>query len=326
MKKRMGFGIPVFIGLLAVTCDKEDTVMGPKGPVTLEMSPVAYEAIRVMTPLGNVNPPGHTFPTNHIYFYLYGTARVEVRAVADGTVRELYYNSWSDDYRVEFTHTTTFATYFDHVADPPSTVKKGAEIQAGELVGYADPSTGALDLGVVDYEITRQFIDPRRYHEFSLHCGDPYQYFSQDVLDQLLPKNQRTAEPRGGKIDYDVDATLAGNWFLDGTPVGDVLFQNDYSANHLAFVYDMIDPSRIRIAAGGTLQSAPFVWGVTGNAPDPVDVTGASGPVKYALQAHQQTAMLVQLQDARTIRVEVFPGKSPDQVTGFTDSARLYRR
>ena len=30
--------------------------------------PVDFERIRSITPLGNLNPPGHTFPTDHMYF------------------------------------------------------------------------------------------------------------------------------------------------------------------------------------------------------------------------------------------------------------------
>ncbi|MCH8908147.1 MAG: hypothetical protein IH840_13745 [Candidatus Heimdallarchaeota archaeon] len=32
----------------------------------------------------------------------------------------------------------------------------------------------------------------------------------------MLEKNPRTVEPFGGKIDYDIDGRLIGNWYLQG--------------------------------------------------------------------------------------------------------------
>lgn len=52
---------------------------GTPGPVVpaacpaapfLTTSPVAFADIDTIAPLGNLNPPGHTFPTDHVYFYL----------------------------------------------------------------------------------------------------------------------------------------------------------------------------------------------------------------------------------------------------------------
>ena len=38
-------------------------------PSTFLVSPLEIKEIRFITPLGNLNPPGHTLPTSHIYFY-----------------------------------------------------------------------------------------------------------------------------------------------------------------------------------------------------------------------------------------------------------------
>jgi len=58
----------------------------------------------------------------------------------------------------------------------------------------------------------------------------------------LYGKNPRTVEPRGGKIDFDIDGVLSGNWFLEGTPVTWEASSHTYSANQPAFVYYMDDP------------------------------------------------------------------------------------
>lgn len=66
--------------LLGVTaCGGGDDNDGDDGPALpqscpagafLSVSPVDVAAIRTIVPLGNLNPPGHTFPTGHMYFYL----------------------------------------------------------------------------------------------------------------------------------------------------------------------------------------------------------------------------------------------------------------
>ena len=56
----------------------------------LGVSPVAISSIRTIVPLGTLNPPGHTFPTDHMYFYLVvppgGTAPAETTLYAPGDI------------------------------------------------------------------------------------------------------------------------------------------------------------------------------------------------------------------------------------------------
>ena len=165
-----------------------------------------------------------------------------------------------------------------------------------------------------------------------------------------------TGEPRGGKIDYDIDGRLVGNWFLEGTVdyrgSGPLRFQN-YWYGHLAIVYDYLDPTAIRISVGGLGDYGGMLFGVRGNTPDPADVTPASGLVKYELMGtswvvaatgerwdqsrHPGSAIravssdfrgtaLVQMLGDRRIKMEVFLERAPDQVEGFTNGARIYER
>jgi len=231
---------------------------------------------------------------------------------------------------LEFYHTSTCLSYLDHIENIVPGVWEGATVRAGDPLGYGDPSTGAIDIGVVDYEFTRNYITPGRYHEFYFHCGDPYLYFTDELRTQLYTKNLRTEEPRGGKIDYDIDGRLCGNWFLEGTPVIWEASSYLYSDNQLAFVYDLYEPSEIHIACGGTLDIAPFDRPVVGNSPDPSTVSISSGLIKYDISVANPMktpgVLLVQMLDAQTIRVEVFPHVTPLDVSGFTASAQTYIR
>jgi hypothetical protein len=308
------------------SCDKDKKITGPTGSITFEISPLDYETISQATPLGNMNPPGHTFPTNHIGFYIKGTNLVEVKAMAAGTIRSVYYNSNFKDYRIEFKHTETFYSYFDHVKNLSPAIKQDAQVNIGDLIGYGDPAVAAIDLGVVDYDSTKNFIVPGRYHEFSLYCGNPYFYFVADVREKLLAKNPRVLEPRGGKIDFDRDGKLSGNWFLESTPIAWNASSYQYASSQLCFVYDMYDPTKIRISAGGTLKLAPFVYGVKGNTPDHGEISVSSGIIKYEITSSPTAVMLVQLIESRKIKAEVFPNRTKDQVAAFTSEAKIYVR
>ena len=95
-------------------------------------------------------------------------------------------------------------------------------------------------------------------------------------------------------------------------------------------------------------------WGIAGNAPDPSDVTTASGIIKYEIfetgwivaatgdawseaSSHPGSALrgvngesrgtvLVEMIGDRRIKIEVFLGQPPSQVEGFTDSSVFYTR
>jgi hypothetical protein len=322
---RMRFAALFIITLvLTVSCDQKTTIVGPAGPVVFEVPPVEYGAIDIACPMGNLNPPGHTFPSNHMGFYLSGTGSHLVRAHAAGTIQKIYYNSGFDDYSIQFKHTGRVYSYLDHVENPYGRVKAGAEVQAGDSIGRA---TSYLDVGVIDYDTTRHFIVPGRYHENSLHCGDVYLYFTEDVRQKLLARNRRTAEPRGGKIDFDIDGALSGNWFLDGTPVTWEASSYLYGESQIAFVYDMWDPSKIVIACGGGWSAAPFCCFLSVNSPDPAAVTTARGLVKYqTIHAGKTDVVAVQMLKSRKIKVEVFANTTSGAVTGFTANAKIYVR
>ncbi|HVO31609.1 MAG TPA: hypothetical protein VMV18_12770 [bacterium] len=57
---------------------------GTDAPFTV--APLADASIRGLNPLGNLNPPGHTFPTDHMYLYLAITGTTGVADIAPITV------------------------------------------------------------------------------------------------------------------------------------------------------------------------------------------------------------------------------------------------
>jgi hypothetical protein len=314
-----------FLLLWLAGCKKQR--INSEEKVVFSICPVDTSYISEASPLGNINPPGHTFPSNHIGFYLRGDKNVPVQAMTKGIIRMVYYNEWSDDYRIEFSYNESVISYFDHICCLSVNVAEGFTIQAGDTIGYARPQLGAFDIGVVNYNKSNSFIVPERYHEFSLYYDDPYSYFTDSIRQILELKNSRISEPKGGKADFDKEGTLAGNWFLEGTPYTYEASSFTYGMNQLAFVYDMYNASTIRISCGGTLETAPFNRKVIGNLPDPERVTNLSGVVKYQLEsAGYNSTLMVQIIDDRKIRAEVFSDTLPGELNDFTELSRIYVR
>ena len=333
--------------------------------------------------LTDIEPMGkmaasHVTPTDHLYVHWAPPVRGitdYVVAPADGQIVEIsrfpsdkvvrYDNSIIvPDYRMVLMHSCAFFTIFIHLAELAPTIAEQTgpiplgghwfsthsgpiEVRAGDPLSKIS-GTG-LDWSVHDADVTLPgFIVPEHYagEPWKIHTVDPFQYYEEPLRSELLSKVVRTVEPRAGKIDYDVERTILGNWFLKGTV--------DYSGNtddpeywkgHLAIAYGWIDPSQVRISIGfetgiddNQLCNVCFsAYGVRGNQPDPVTIGMTAGLVKYELMSrrgpnHEQigrTALgtfLVQHLGNRTIRVELITHKSPQEVTGFSDAARIYHR
>lgn len=119
------------------------------GSPLLNMSPLDLAQVTGVVPLGNLNPPGHTFPTPHLYFYLKRTnpldpldfsfPSVSTPLYAPGNIRvhqvrrseystgALPADHWSDysiDYAVcreltgYFSHVTTLSPEFESLVGP----------------------------------------------------------------------------------------------------------------------------------------------------------------------------------------------------------------
>ena len=282
-----------------------------------------------------------------------------------------------EDYRIEIWHTCTVATVYIHLGglapeimeatggipggtswSPSGPGGKSIPVKAGQVIGKVGGQ--GIDYSVHDNRVTLGgFVVPAHYQgeAWKIHTVDPYAYFTEPLRSQMLAKSPRTAEPRGGRIDYDIDGRLVGNWFLEGTvdysggstPTFCGNRPCPYSTGHLAIAYDHMDPGQIRASIGADVgigeelcRVCDSVYGVLGNSPDPAEISLRSGVVKYGLLARQHTGeyrvatsnvesqvlgtFLVEMVDQRTIKMEVVAGSHPDQVDGFSQAAKIYHR
>jgi hypothetical protein len=230
------------------------------------------------------------------------------------------------------------------VPQPGPPVNLRLPVKAGHVVGKVGGGHG-LDFAIVNTEVTlKGFVRPEHFTNrdpYKPHTVDPFDYVDEPLKSQLLALNARKAAPRGGKIDYDIDGRLVGNWYKQGTSgYAARRGQLDYWLGHLSIVYHHIDPTQITVSIGDFGGKVRQFW-VKANAPDPAEVSVATGPIKYELvyarigsagQTYEgiptgvQGVLLVQLLEGHKLRVEAFPGKSAGDVRGFTDSAAIYER
>ena len=320
------------------TSSSSSNVTAPVGGVAqFSVSPVADPVAGSLTPLGSLNPPGHTVPTDHVYFYQQSLAGYPfndvvrtVYAPAKGTVRFVQ-SGTGNEVKVTFLATPTFNWYIDHLTLRASGLSVGTVVEAGEVLGTAK---AAFDLGAWDSSVTLTGLaTPSRYSSETLHCVSPWKYFTEPLRSQLYAKIHRApgAADKDGKIDFDIPGKLVGAWYDSSLPKTNESSGPNGWPKTLGFVYDMYDPSLVRISIGGTIAPAG-VFGIEDDAIRPENVSTASGLVTYRLRNAFQTSvtygvMLVQMTSDTEIRVEVFIGAtSITGATGFTSNARTYIR
>jgi len=265
-----------------------------------------------------------------------------------------------DDFRLIIQHTSTISSMYIHIdelSDKLAAFDPGlggyasvnVEVSAGEVIGRYG---GSVDYNIVDKDIVLDFVNPDSYvvEDWKIHCPDPFDYFNAQIKSELRAKSLRTYNPVGGKIDYDIDGRVVGNWFEEGTNGYGGINPSRYWAGHLSIVYDSIDPDAI-IVSIGTFNGEAKQFSVRGNSPDPATISVAHGLVIYELidfeyykdgnvwdrtsfvqglkvrnSVNRHGVILLQLIEDRKLKVEIIPGKTADEVDGFTDNSLNFVR
>ena len=316
---------------------------------------------------------GHVTPIDHMYFQptIFNSPpdSYDVVADADGVIisigREANFSENKyNKYRFIIYHTCDFYSIYNLLTSlSPEIVKQVGNIEygsnsnqknpiyvkKGDLLGRIGGQT--LDLSVnYDNFTLPGFVNPSSYdgEPWKIHTVDPFDYWGPEVREKLMEKNIRKVPPYGGKIDYDLDGKLVGNWFEEKVKNYDD--PSNYWTTHLSFVYNEINSSFIIISMAN-FSNEPKQFAVKGNSPDPANISTSSGLIKYELMDfyytsngemwnHMQMApnigvssrepikgtVLVQLLENRKIKFEAFPYKSASEVNSFTSAAKIYAR
>lgn len=349
-----------------------------QGAVQFGTLPMKPEDFSTYLPYGML-ADAHVTPIDHGYFspmnFQSPRDTYEVRAVADGTIIQIgtrnkvvgdqnHNQAKAVEYRLDIEHNCTVYSYFDLITSLAPDIKErldkaGGEffsgrisVKEGQLIGRIGGQT--LDFAVYNNDVRLGFMNPKSYEgePWKIHTDDPYKYFKDPARSILLSKNPRMAEPRAGRIDYDLAGKSIGNWFAEGTAGYKGVNRERYWDGHLALVPDFLDPTQIRFSIGN-FGGVAKQFGVKGNQPDPAAVDVSAGLVKYELVQFSyidketkqgwmmmstpagvesvnagfiQGVALIQMVEEGRLKAEVFPGKTATQVSGFTNKAKIYVR
>ena len=339
-----------------------------EGTITFKFSPMKIEDIGQIEPYG-IMVGAHVIPTSHGYIspveFHSERDKYPVYAPADGYIVNVSHRGQfvgddapqgkvTDEYQMYFEHSCTFYSYYDLLTSLSPEIKAEVgeltgfqnkqvriPIKAGQLVGRIGGQT--VDFAVWNFEKEPvYFVNPKSYQgdEDRFYLDDMFAYFEEPLRSQLLSKNMRVAEPRTGKVAYDKEGKLVGNWFREGSGgfngVQDGPREPGYRYwdGHLSISYDFIDPTQIKFSIGN-LEGKAAQLGIVGNSPDPATIGVEQGLIKYELTSNSptQTAVgyfqglvLLQLIEPSKLKLELFPDKRSDQVSGFTSKAQMYER
>lgn len=318
----------------------------PDGELVFTKAVMDPENIHFIIPLGNLNPPGHTLPTDHIYFNPKGVIVGDVYAPANGKIIEIQYDPVRKDNAVNIAATKTITYYFGHIVLDEH-YSEGDFVAAGDRLGVVTGAS-ALDLGVMNKNISNAFINPN-YPYMSKYGDAPLKYYENETLrDQLysLVKSPDNLEgyalyplkTTDGKFVFDKAGTLLGNWFRDGTKA--YLWEEQ-----LSFSYDCFYPDKLRIAIGRENATKCMLFAVKSDSPVPLKpegVTKDSGPVAYQIYNGYNTQygepvstsgpepiriglIMVQMLSDTKLKIEIFTDKTSESLP-FTGNAWFYTR
>lgn len=305
----------------------------------LQICPLDLAEIRSITPLGNLNPRGgHVFPTDHIYLDYGRREGLPVRAPTSGRIFAMR-GQIRDDFKIEVQVSDRFSYYVTHVL-PVKGLSVGSTVDSGEIIAHTS-GRSMLDLGCGDTHVTlKGFVNPDRYPASTLHCFSPLRLYDEPLRTQLYSKVIRDGADKDGRIDYDIAGRLAGNWFLAGLSVAESSRGSPQTwAKQLAFAYDVRQPHARRVSIGGTTAPAGL-YELSAVSPDPAEIDVKSGLVRLILtipepqetgSPHRKSVsavgiLLVQMLTPSRVKVEFFRGGKAEEITAFTESARVYER
>lgn len=244
-------------------------------------APIDIKKIMGISPLGNLAPPGHTLPTEHMFFHITAggttTETVPLRSPADVylTLISIGHGFTQDpaDYTLYFALCKDVVGYYNHVKAlspeletlvsqsscmfPGESKQTRCNIQTlhqvanGAEMGSVGRLQGNFDLGLIDFRKRLTFANPNRYGTRSLYIQCPLDYYNTEgkaALYNLLERN----DGRCGRTGQDVPGTLKGNWFY-GPARADM--GGDWD-KLLAFADDSKNPSLSVISIGGVIGPA----------------------------------------------------------------------
>jgi hypothetical protein len=320
--------------------------------LTVPLVPIGN--IFTVAPLGNLNPPPHTFPTDHLYLYMSATAAISAPGAAVLTNVVVQHRTGGgqqavDDYELVFFPCADVQLQLAHVAN----LSVQLRTKVGALDGSCNPSyqTGgftyqqcsksvtvalaagdglgtsaaSLDVFARDRRQALTYVNPSRLPDPNGAFGDthvacPIDYFVASIADPMRaklgpPGSVRTTPPVCGEVMQDVPNTAAGRWFHTGSP-------NNPEDPHLALAHDNIHPATGAFSVGTSIPSLPsgvytFVPASTGRVNLDFGLVQTVGQA-YCYEVNGNRRVLIQLVSVTHLRVEGFGSGTCGDPTSWT--------
>jgi hypothetical protein len=264
--------------ILTTTCRKKKNEIPMLEPGSLTALPLDEVDFHVLTPLGNINPPGHVFPSDHGGFYVkhFGTPS-NVKSPGKLRIFEISRDrhgvglpTQTQDFSIVFGHPDRYRLWLGHVSNITSKLMQAAnnfsdaqcnqyiaggvtheqcrksvelDVEAGEIIGTAGTQPGqyGVDFGLFingKFECVLGYFAPAQRAILEARMGSYDPIWNITVL--------RTKPPLCGELYQNINGTLHGEWLKTGSP----RYPED---PHIGFFKDMVDPDIPRISVGSGL-------------------------------------------------------------------------
>ncbi len=214
-----------------------------------------------ITPLGNLNPTGHTFPTDHLYVQVTGLEKYNYLGNPDNrkallSPADMYITKIGKseeiggvaDYGVDFAQCKDALGKFGHIGSLTTTIQNELAKIETKCQEYA---TGGENYKNCEYNNLK--IEVKAGEEIG-GAGDGrsgfldyYPTTQKDTFYSLLQGpngGKRTKEPRCGTVEVDIAGTAQGVWFYN------LQGQVQQEDEHLALAFDNIETDKQVFSVG----------------------------------------------------------------------------
>lgn len=329
-------------------------------------SPMGESDFDDLTPLGNLNPSGHVFPTDHIYFYLvnslaqynlYSPGNVTVTQinasehVEDGFTDYSFTFQPCNEFKAQFGHVSALSTKLSQALSAPyqweNTYSTGGKtyrnygknvsltISAGEQIGTVGGNAGqnALDMNAYDTRVTVNFANSSRWsNRDTIHTVCPIDYYSGSLKTTLMNRFsghgiKRTIDPVCGTIAQDIAGTAQGVWFVSGTTT----FSSEDP--HLALAHDNVDPTKPIFSVGTSMSASglssatyQFTPQSSGLVNRDFDDITSDGNIYCFEPTYLSGKIILQLTNSTTLKIEKQADSCGSGPWSFTSNATTFER
>ncbi len=210
-------------------------------------------------------------------------------------------------------------------------IREGMTVSAGQRLGLVADADSGLGFGILDFTRVNAWLATPRYPDTYRHSRHPVELYEGALRTAVVERIGGVASP-AGRLVWDVDGRLAGNWFREFTPRSAEALTPAWWDGHLSFRGDARFPEQPRVGLG-TLFAGGCKCAPRAGEPAFDNVTTASGPVAYHLVRVRSDGtvtteffgtLLVELVATDRLRVELLAGDIVQPV--FTAGAENFVR